>query len=72
MHYHHPDAGKNELPQDHTILGRNMIGHGSATSAILRVNPDNDLVITQTRRRGGAAYDKYLQKFLMAIEDGLE
>lgn len=72
MHYHHPDAGKNGLPQDHTILGRNMIGHGSATSAILRVDPDNDLVITQTRRRGGAAYDKYLTKFLMAIEDGLE
>ena len=53
-------------------LSKNVIGHGSATSAILRVDLDNDLVITQSRRRGGKAYGKYLVEFLMAIEDGLE
>jgi len=48
-----------------------MIGHGSATSAILRVDLDHDLVICQTRRRGGKLYDKYLEKFLLTIESGL-
>jgi hypothetical protein len=71
MRQGHPDAGKNGLPKDKTILSKNIIGHGSATSAILRVDLDNDLVIAQTRRRGSKAYDKYLAKFLMAIENGL-
>jgi len=72
MRHNHPDAGKNGLPQDPTVLGKNMIGHGSATSAILMADLDNDLVITQTRRRGGKAYNKYLEKFLMTIESGLQ
>ncbi|UCG59287.1 MAG: beta-lactamase family protein [Phycisphaerales bacterium] len=72
MRQKHPDAGKNGIPKDATILGRNVIGHGSATSAILRVDLDNDLVITQSRRRGGRAYGKYLVRFLTAIEEGLE
>ena len=71
MRHTHPDAGKNGRPQDATILGKNMIGHGSATSAILRVDLDHDLVICQTRRRGGKLYDKYLEKFLLTIESGL-
>jgi CubicO group peptidase (beta-lactamase class C family) len=71
MRQGHPDAGKNGLPKDKTILSKNIIGHGSATSAILRVDLDNNLVIAQTRRRGSKAYDKYLAKFLMAIENGL-
>ncbi len=72
MRQAHPDAGKNDIPKDATVLSRNVIGHGSATSAILRVDLDNDLVIAQSRRRGGKAFGKYLVKFLMAIEDGLD
>jgi hypothetical protein len=72
MRRKHPDAGKNGIPKDAAILSKNIIGHGSATSAILRVDLDNDLVIAQSRRRGGKAYDKYLVKFLMAIEEGLD
>jgi len=72
MRQAHPDAGKNGVPEDARVLSRNVIGHGSATSAILRVDLDNDLVIAQSRRRGGKAYDKYLEKFLMAIEEGLD
>jgi hypothetical protein len=72
MQQKHPDAGKNGVPEEKTVLSRNVIGHGSATSAILRVDLDNDLVIAQSRRRGGKAYGKYLVKFLMAIEEGLE
>jgi CubicO group peptidase (beta-lactamase class C family) len=72
MRQKHPDAGKNGVPEDATVLSKNVIGHGSATSAILRVDLDNDLVITQSRRRGGKAYGKYLAQFLLAIEEGLK
>ena len=72
MRQKHPDAGKKGVPKNKTVLSRNVIGHGSATSAILRVDLDNDLVITQSRRRAGRAYNKYLVKFLSAIEEGLE
>ena len=72
MRQRHPDAGKNGVPKDATVLSKNVIGHGSATSAILRVDMDNDLVISQSRRRGGKAYGKYLVKFLTAIEEGLK
>jgi len=71
MRQSHPDAGKNGVPLDKTILSKNVIGHGSATSAILRVDLDNDLVIAQTRRRGGRAYDKHLTELLMTIEECL-
>jgi len=71
MRQPHPDAGKKKIHQDKTILSKNVIGHGSATSAIFRVDLDNDLVICQTRRRGGKHYEKYLENFLLAIEQGL-
>jgi CubicO group peptidase (beta-lactamase class C family) len=71
MRQSHPEAGKGEVPKDATVLSKNVIGHGSATSAILRVDMDNDLFIAQTRRRGGKAYEKYLAEVLTAIEDGL-
>jgi len=72
MRQKHPEAGMNGIPSDATVLSRNVIGHGSATSAILRVDLDNELVITQSRRRGGKDYDKHLTKFLIAIETGLK
>ena len=72
MRQKHPDAGKNGVPEDATLLSKNVIGHGSATSAILRVDLDNDLVISQSRRRAGKAYGKYLDKFLLAIDEGLK
>jgi CubicO group peptidase (beta-lactamase class C family) len=71
MRQSHPEAGKEEVSKEATILSKNVIGHGSATSAILRVDMDNDLFIAQTRRRGGKAYEKYLLEVLMAVEDGL-
>jgi CubicO group peptidase (beta-lactamase class C family) len=71
MRQKHPDAGKNGTPEDATVLSHNVIGHGSATSAILRVDLDNDLVIAQSRRRGGKDYGKHLVQFLMAIDEGL-
>jgi len=72
MHQPHPQAGTNGVPKDAMVLGRNVIGHGSATSAILRVDLDHQLVICQTRRRGGAEYEKHLTGFLLALEAGLD
>jgi hypothetical protein len=72
MRQGHPQAGTNNVPKDATVLSRNVIGHGSATAAILRVDLKNELVITQTRRRAGADYEKHLAKLLLAIEAGLK
>jgi CubicO group peptidase (beta-lactamase class C family) len=72
MSQNHPDAGKNGLAPDQKLLSPRIIGHGSATSAILQVDLDHDIVITQSRRRGGAHYDAYLTKLLLAIEKNLE
>jgi CubicO group peptidase (beta-lactamase class C family)/lysophospholipase L1-like esterase len=72
MRQRHSQAGTNGIPKDATVLSRNVIGHGSATAAILRVDLDHELVITQTRRRAGADYDKHLTKLLLAIEAGLQ
>jgi hypothetical protein len=53
------------------ILSRNIIGHGSATSAVLMADMDNELVITQSRRNGGKYFDEYLTKLLLMIEENL-
>jgi CubicO group peptidase (beta-lactamase class C family) len=71
MRQRHPQAGTNGIPKDATVLSRNVIGHGSATSAILRVDLDHELVIAQTRRRGGADYDQHLARLLLALEGAL-
>lgn len=43
MRLRHARAGMNGVPQDAEIFGRNVIGHGSATAAILCVDPDPQL-----------------------------
>jgi CubicO group peptidase (beta-lactamase class C family) len=72
MRQAHPSAGTNGVGKDATILSKNVIGHGSATSAILRVDLGNDLVIAQSRRRAGRSYGKYLTRFLTTIDEALE
>ena len=67
----HPDAGEGDIADDATIFGPNVIGHGSATSCVLRVVLDQDLIIVQTRRRGGRAFYDNLGKMLLAVEEGL-
>lgn len=72
MRQSHPMAGEDGVPQDATILSKNIVGHGAASRAILRADMDNDLVIAQTRNAAGKDYNKYLVEFLTIIEDGLE
>lgn len=50
------------------ILSDKIIGHGSATSSILRVDPKNQIVITQSRMNGGKLYYEYLTKAMLLIE----
>ena len=58
-------------PKD-LILGKRVIGHGSATSCVLRVDLDNDLVIAQIRATAGPQYDVYLPQFLTAVADAMQ
>jgi CubicO group peptidase (beta-lactamase class C family) len=60
------DSGNN------LILGKNVVGHGSATATILRIDLDNDLIIAQSRRRGGQHYEKYLEKLYLVLEENLK
>ena len=48
-----------------------VIGHGSATSNTFWVIPEMDLVITQTRRRGGRNFGPNFTKVMKVIKDHL-
>ena len=61
-----------EPEQKDVILGPRTIGHGSATSCILRVDLNHDLIITQIRRTAGPKYGEYATKFFTAIADSLQ
>jgi len=72
MMQRHPDAGKNGVPDEKSILSERIIGHGSATSTVLQVDLENNIVLTQSRRQGGAQFDQYLTKLLLTIEKNLK
>lgn len=52
-------------------LSQRTIGHGSASSCTLRVDLENDLVITMTRLTAGENFRKYHRKFISTITDGI-
>ncbi len=54
------------------ILGPNVIGHGSATGAILRVAPDHELIVTMARYTPGDRYDQGISQLMQAIAGQLE
>ena len=53
-------------------LSDRTIGHGSASSCTLRVDLENDLVITMTRATAGRNFRKYHPQFIRAITDGIQ
>ena len=53
-------------------LSKRTIGHGSASSCTLRVDLENDLVITMTRQTAGKNFGKYHPKFIAAVTSGVE
>jgi hypothetical protein len=65
------DAGKGGIPEGKTLLSRNTIGHGAASNAILRVDLDNEVVVSQVRNTAGPRYQGYFVKFLKAIYDSI-
>lgn len=71
MRQAHPQAGQGDVPAGTKILGDNIIGHGAATAAILRVDLDHDLVIAQARRAGGKRYNEFLNKLLLVLAENL-
>ncbi len=52
-------------------LGEGTFGHGAASSATLRIDPVNDLVIVMTRNTAGGNFRKYHPKFISAIVESL-
>ena len=67
----HPQAGEGDLPDDATLLGKNTFGHGAASSAVFRVDPDNCIIVMQARNNGGQEFDAYLERFLEIIHNGI-
>lgn len=53
-------------------MGPRTFGHGAASSATFRVDPDNDLVVTMTRNAAGRDFETHHAKFLQAVMDAIE
>jgi CubicO group peptidase (beta-lactamase class C family) len=53
-------------------LGKGTFGHGAASGALFRVDPEHDMVVVITRNAWGANLDKYQNKFLTTLVDNLE
>lgn len=69
MRHADPNAGKNGVPADATILSKNTIGHGSASVCMLEVDQDRDLVVTMTRNFGMKDLEKNMNRFLLAVRE---
>ncbi len=72
MPEHRPGAPFMSLDPKDLILGARTVGHGSASSCILRADLDHDLVIAQIRRTAGPKYGEYAQEFFTTIADEME
>ncbi|MHC4165430.1 MAG: hypothetical protein ACYSWQ_00560 [Planctomycetota bacterium] len=53
-------------------LSNRTVGHGSASSCTLRVDLENDLVITMTRATAGRNFKKYHGQFITAVTDSIQ
>lgn len=60
-------------PRSGGVLGPNVVGHGSASSSILRVDLDSGLVVVMGRYGVGneAAYNEGKVKLMKALKEGL-
>jgi len=52
-------------------LGKGTYGHGSAASATLRIDQEDDMVIVMTRNTAGKNFTEYHKKFLAAVMDNI-
>ncbi len=54
------------------VLGPRTIGHGAASAATLRVDPDSGLVIAMTRNAAGRNFASYHTRLLNLIVERAE
>ena len=66
-----PQAGNDGVPSNKYLLSKMTFCHGAASGAVLRVDPENDVVVTVVRTRQGPNYKPNLYKFLKAVDEGL-
>lgn len=66
-----PSAPADSKDPKDFIFGGHVVGHGSSSACILRVDFDHDLIIVQIRQTAGPKYDDYRPKFFTAIADSL-
>ncbi|MFT4639422.1 MAG: CubicO group peptidase (beta-lactamase class C family) [Verrucomicrobiales bacterium] len=59
------------VPMIHDGLSTQTIGHGSASSSTLRVDLENNLVITMVRPQRGENFGKYFPKFIRTVTAGI-
>lgn len=52
-------------------FGKGTFGHTAASSATLRIDPENKLVVVMTRNKGGSNFEKYHPLFIEAVLEGL-
>jgi CubicO group peptidase (beta-lactamase class C family) len=52
-------------------FGAKAFGHGAASNTLLRVSPENELVLVMVRNAAGANYGKYEAPFLRAVAESI-
>ncbi len=62
-------AGIGTSPQHSDALSKSTFGHGAASGAVLRIDPDNNLIIVMARDRHGLNYDVYCKEFLQTVAE---
>ena len=60
-----------DLGTESFMLSENVIGHGSATSSQFRIDLDNNIIITQTRRRGKSRFGHNFETMYQHIDNYL-
>lgn len=66
-----PDPESQETGRPY-LLSSKVVGHGAASSAVFRVDLENNLIVVQTRNQAGRNYDKYLLEFLKTIDQTMK
>ena len=51
------------------LLSDNVIGHGSATSSVFRIDLENNIILTQSRRKGKSKFGEHFQKVYELIDN---
>ena len=60
-----------ETGEKRHLLSKNVIGHGSATSSVFRIDLDNNIIITQSRRKGRSRFGEHFLKIYKLIDKKL-